>query len=152
MAGKHVVGDHGAEVNEYQFHICLIWHGPLSKCIIVIWIWINSELFQSPPKPGSAAGSPLEELHLSTSNSLIQLELEMTRCPRISHDTILQLPIRLTIMGIESRLWEINVKQCRMIEIRFCFESVAWWGLGPTWCQVSAEIMNDTNREQPFKR
>jgi hypothetical protein len=100
---------------------------------IVIWIWTSSELPQSPSKPGSAASNLLENPHLLISNSLIQLELEMTGYPRINHEAILQLPIPPTILGIKPPLWESNVKQCRMIEVESCFESVACGDLCLTW-------------------
>jgi hypothetical protein len=80
-AGDQVVGERLAEVHKYQLDICLAWVAPLSKRSIIIWIWTNSELSQAPSKPGSATRNPLEDFRLSTNNFLIQLELEMTRCP-----------------------------------------------------------------------
>jgi hypothetical protein len=79
IVGEQIVGERGAEMNKNQPYICLIRCVPLSKRSIVIWIWTNSELSQSLSKPVSSAGNPLEDL--SAGNSLIQLELEMTRCP-----------------------------------------------------------------------
>jgi hypothetical protein len=124
MVTEQVVGERGAELKIIQLRICLIWRVALSKRSIVISIWTNSESFQTPSKPGSAASNPLEDLRL---NSKLCAVHESTMTP------FSNCPMPLIILIIEPPLWESNMKQYRMIEVGSCLDSISWWGLGPTW-------------------